>query len=1220
MAADHEVSSVCVQLVQAVQIMMDPSVPQSQRMEAYNKCEHFKQSSPLVVECALALTRPEQNQVVRHFGLKLLEETIRLRWNDMSPDQKLFIKETAMRMISEDMSLSELLHIKDAVARIVVEMAKREWPQHWPTLLGELDQLCRKGETQTEMAMFIMLRLVEDVVLLQTLEQQQRRKEIYAALTANMEQIFAFLLGLLEKHYKAYVESRSEQHCKVCQAVLNTFTAFIEWVPISHVMANDKYLLRCLCHLLSDDRLQMNAAECLLAVVSWKGGKVNDRMQIMCLFNRDMMAPLFDAVGKANQKALAEEAHYHFLKKMVQILAELGGQVVVVWVVDNKAEKATESKRPENFNVYLDALLAFSAHPSHTVSMMANELWNKFFRHVGISKDEVFKGFIPKWVDASLKKSVKVGQPSRSDHPSCAYSVLDFDTDQEFNVFFAKYRVILFEGLRLVSFQLSPTVPYMYVEAWLKQVLSQPINLGHGVPVGGFCNVDSPTYLELDAIGNCLEAILSKLTVAELEESVLTSALNLAKACLEFTTPDPALASVVLSCASSLFPSIAARADTMLLPTLNKIFSCITFTGGAASIVAVSKETRMLRRHGSALLVKLSTRYPRVFLPLFDHLRNNVVQMKERGEILRSEFSTLVEALVLISNEFHNYQTQSDFIKFISEPVCIQFRNLQQVISSPAAFMDFIGLTRSADTGEASPQHQDNRSELQFTLNFILAVMRRASYPTDDLVACRNGGFVISESDGAVSLRNPAWEVSASVLPQVFTLAKTITHLWSPESIAKLHPDFTKVLEMQEAEKNSMCEVGNREESREIKTKTALSRMQTFVFETFENNYLLLTQLCSSCGLEFYQQPQLSAGVTGYILTGLHLLPDYRLRVVNRFLKALVNKCPKLCYSPVLAPVLQSFLPYMYERLMERWKHVVSLREATGFDEDNTDSQEVMDDVVCRNLSREFLDVVKAILTSGGGSDLAVASFGGPRSENSENASGAASNSNGNGGNGGGHHAPQLSELGSLVLQHESLGQGVFLTLVQALQWPDSQSSVRASNLVELVLPVLVSTERLGDADASQVFTRILMALHELGKHETNYIALIQLAMVAYETLRPKYPGVVEVLARVPGCNQDDLTKFDQRVMQAAAQQQQKKNGGQSAKGGEKAKKDMFKKLIGHYIAKDVSNLFKHDVVIKNLPSLQLLKPARQKTPSLEETEKTDIGLGTLFAAHNGKQ
>ena len=89
------------------------------------------------------------------------------------------------------------------------------------------------------------------------------------------------------------------------------------------------------------------------------------------------------------------------------------------------------------------------------------------------------------------------------------------------------------------------------------------------------------------------------------------------------------------------------------------------------------------------------------------------------------------------------------------------------------------------------------------------------------------------------------------------------------------------------------------------------------------------------------------------------------------------------------------------------------------------------------------------------------------------------------------------------------------LILVESIQWPDSLSSIRASTLLELVLPPLVAAGRLSDADASRVYYSILRALHELGRHEGNYIALVQLAIMAYETMRPRHPCVVDVLAQV---------------------------------------------------------------------------------------------------------
>lgn len=50
--------------------------------------------------------------------------------------------------------LEEENHIKDALSRIVVEMIKREWPQHWPDMLIELDILSKQGVWNTAISVW----------------------------------------------------------------------------------------------------------------------------------------------------------------------------------------------------------------------------------------------------------------------------------------------------------------------------------------------------------------------------------------------------------------------------------------------------------------------------------------------------------------------------------------------------------------------------------------------------------------------------------------------------------------------------------------------------------------------------------------------------------------------------------------------------------------------------------------------------------------------------------------------------------------------------------------------------------------------------------------------------------------------------------------------------------------------------------------------------------
>lgn len=223
-----DVPQISTELARVVEIMMSPNVPHQQRLDVYNACERFKETSPYCAQCGMYLAQksPNRSSVVRHFGLQLMEHCIKYRWPQISQAEKVVIKESAMKLLQEGVEtmMQEETHIKDALSRVIVEMIKREWPQQWPTLLAELSQACTRGESQTEVVLLVFLRLVEDVALLQTLESNQRRKDIYQALTTNMAEIFAFFLRLMEQHYSEFQKksdvgnvTEAAAHSKVVQ-------------------------------------------------------------------------------------------------------------------------------------------------------------------------------------------------------------------------------------------------------------------------------------------------------------------------------------------------------------------------------------------------------------------------------------------------------------------------------------------------------------------------------------------------------------------------------------------------------------------------------------------------------------------------------------------------------------------------------------------------------------------------------------------------------------------------------------------------------------------------------------------------------------------------------------------------------------------------------------------------------------------------------------------
>ena len=62
------------------------------------------------------------------------------------------------------------------------------------------------------------------------------------------------------------------------------------------------------------------------------------------------------------------------------------------------------------------------------VNYYANELWAKFLRQADIAKDDLFRSYIPKWVEVAMKKSIKVGYPSQV---RTLHSTLDIHTSNK---------------------------------------------------------------------------------------------------------------------------------------------------------------------------------------------------------------------------------------------------------------------------------------------------------------------------------------------------------------------------------------------------------------------------------------------------------------------------------------------------------------------------------------------------------------------------------------------------------------------------------------------------------------------------------------------------------------------------------------------------------------------------------------------------------------------
>ncbi|EDW56190.1 GM22721 [Drosophila sechellia] len=1164
--------ALAAELASAIDLVMNPMTQQQARLEAYMACERFKEESPMCAQVGLFLaSSPQSNQQVRHFGLQLIEYTIKYRWNCITHEEKVYIKDNAIKMLNVGVGPAEdrsLLPTKDALSRIIVEMIKREWPQQWSDLLPELSQACTKGEAQTELVLLVFLRLVEDVALLQTIESNQRRKDMYQALNNNMNDIFEFFLRLVEQHVTAFRETtrlcnytKANAHSRVVEMVLLTLSGFVEWVSIQHIMSSNGKLMHFLCILLNDKAFQCNAAECLAQITNRKG-HTKERKPLLQLFNEEPLRYIYQAsqIPADPSSTLAVEQHHNFLKKLLQVLNGMAQQLVALWGKDDATQ------RPVHLEVLLECLLLLVQHPSLCVSHGSALIWQLLLKHEPSSKDFAMVNYIPKLIHTIAPRIVKLPYPASTSSPASlsteAYIRLEYDSEEEFALYFFRCRTDFLEIFRLATL-VQPLITYGYCEQWLQQRLRNAQAEADAEAKSGnvSCSVQDPVYLEWDALVSVLDGVLSRILLVAERPSV-PAGLRLLEECLKLETINPLTYSILLSCISALFVFLSmsacqitvtncvAMSGVSLLPrVLDKIFRALVMKPPNELEKVQAKSAKNLRRHAASLLVKLAHKYPLLLLPVFEQINGHV-------ELLLKGART-------------------------SGPSGWAFGD---ALKSPLDFMSFVGLDKPPSFAVEGAATLQNRSRILDALHVVLGVVKRCTWP-DDPERAQRGGFVIGCTElGNPICRNPATKHVVPLLSHVLSLMRVLNELFAPEALHALSEGYRGIHGMMEHEKKllmGICALPTDPLDATIRSEpTAFEKMQTFMMMVTEGCYHLMGSAGPSLGRDLYQLMGLSDAIVTNVFSRMDLVPDYRLRPIIRvFFKPFVYSCPPSFYDSVLVPLFAHLAPLMCERLTRRWIYIASLYESGQLDGEVNDTQEVLEDQLNRTLTREYLDVLKIALVGGqiGADHVAAGANANSNSvamENEEHSMDSAPQS----------RASQsallsdiISDLGGKLLRNGLIGNYVLMTLLKAIAWNDGMCSMKAVNIAAPVMRFLAAEKLMDENKAVTAFTAVLQGMQVHGQHEANQSGLVTLGVQFYELLRPQFPILSEVLQHIPSVNAADIQKFDEKIAVAPA------------KGNkvDRAKKDIFKKLTAQLVGRSVNQLFRHEVQIANLPPMQ---------------------------------
>lgn len=206
--------------------------------------------------------------------------------------------------------------------------------------------------------------------------------------------------------------------------------------------------------------------------------------------------------------------------------------------------------RPEHFSIFLETVFVLIQHASLTVCHGGSLIWNGLLKHDQISKDYVFMEYIPKVIQVIGPKVIKISypqsRPSEVTNNAQTFASLDYDSEEEFTLFFYRCRTDLLEIFRQ-STLIVPLVTFTYCEQWLNDRLQKAVT-----ETSTTCNILDPIYLEWEALVAVLDGVLSRILLVT-ERPKVETGLRLLEACLDVKSSDPLIVSILLSCISALF-------------------------------------------------------------------------------------------------------------------------------------------------------------------------------------------------------------------------------------------------------------------------------------------------------------------------------------------------------------------------------------------------------------------------------------------------------------------------------------------------------------------------------------------------------------------------------------------------------------------------------------------------------------------------------------------
>ncbi|VDK65009.1 unnamed protein product [Onchocerca ochengi] len=903
----------------ALEAIYNTTISNERRAAASQVIESVKELSPIDVEQIAYALISKKDLILARTGWNFLEHIIKFKWLEIDGQSRLAIRYTCFAaMKSESMLRNEL---RCAAARCVVLMIEHEWPQNWPELFDELEDIASVSAIHAQIPFITLQLLIENVITLVTVENISRRKDLNNAIASNVPRILHIIHFALRE---CSIESTDESYSLI-RSALNLFGELVEWPPANVLEPYINDFLYTICSFLETPQhcIYEVAAKCLWRIASRKQAK-NEENLVLALFGDVPMRSILKAANQAASVGAENVEHYRFLKTLCNVLSSLGIHLADVW-----------TQRPPNFGMYLAAIEAFFLHSSVYLRNEAVAVFASLINHEKIGDDEIFNECICRVIISTPSLLEKVGYPTQNDHETCRFSQHDYDDDNDFSHDFT--RAIQFDYNYAIKFRdrclkvirscCTEKYSHLLISIVEKWFISRCLD-----------HTDLVRQTEWNAMQRFSKLVLwechSRKLLKPDDYKRLSSLFNGMLILLANCT-SPLLMNNLLSMISTLLITIGSYPQLLisLLTQLRRPLS---------DKVDDDIDEKSVKRHCLALLLRVVT----IFADDIKEQAGTILEfcLSMRPSLTLMQLASCMQVVAALSNLCVDFVTQNNFLcSALSDSVSYFLQaEIQDIFQSDMAFLTYFGFTSPAAA-----------NIMEATKSSFMLSRRRFRAHLSTLEG------IMAQTQSIAPPFHPAYSAFRPILPAIFLLAKRLNSLYDPKNASIIHISYgpLSIFEITTSERQQLLrpiDLYSSSTARNLSDDPG-THARAFLCDVTEKvqvfTFILFLEIGSwvlflSCHLTF--------------------VPDFRLRFwLRRTWKPFLCACPEIAYHNV-RPLLLIVVEELSKRLQSKWEQ---LAVSECLEDDESCQEQLLNEHMACILTRECVVLLRDLFGISDASD-----------------------------------------------------------------------------------------------------------------------------------------------------------------------------------------------------------------------------------------------------------